>query len=171
MAKTKRDKRKELDAAKQIVEMNMTPMIDMTFLILVFFMLVCHLSNMELEQISLPHADQAHQDEEQQQKAILIVNVRKDDVTRHKRVVHISGREYKPEQLKNYLQWKAEQAVNTFGPDPKSTKHVVVSPLQVVIRCDRHARYEGVTWIFEACSTSRPGVIHILIGATKQKYD
>ena len=165
------------EAMKTKVEMNMTPMIDMTFLILTFFMLVCHLSTLQLEAIQLPHADEARKAEKviKQLKSTVIVNVKEEDTQKLAqgiRQVRISGRIYDPDKLKAYIQRRAYEAVQKYGPDKTvpAPPGVVVSPLRVIIRCDRQARYEAVTWIMEACSMSRPGVIHVYMAATKQRY-
>ena len=167
------------EASKTKLQVQMTPMIDMTFLILTFFMLVCHLSTLNLEAIQLPHADEARKRQVERMgklKGTVIVNVKEEDTRRlaeGKRQVRISGRIYDPDKLKAYIQRRAQEAVVKYGPETNVgslPKGVVVSPLKVIIRCDRHARYEAVTWIMEACSMSRPGVIHVYMAATKQRY-
>lgn len=170
------------EAGKTKVEMQMTPMIDMTFLILTFFMLVCHLSTLQLEAIQLPHADEARKRQASQlmkggklKGRTVIVNVKEEDTAKlaeGERQVRISGRIYDPDKLKAYIQRRAYEAVTKYGPDKTvpTPPGVVVSPLHVIIRCDRKARYEAVTWIMEACSMSRPGVIHVYMAATKQRY-
>ncbi|RKY14520.1 MAG: hypothetical protein DRP82_03880 [Planctomycetota bacterium] len=167
------------EAGKTKVQMQMTPMIDMTFLILTFFMLVCHLSTLNLEAIQLPHADEARKRQIEKMgklKGTVIVNVKKEDTEKlaeGKRQVRIAGRIYDPDKLKAYIQRRAQEAVVKYGPETNVgslPKGVVVSPLKVIIRCDRYARYEAVTWIMEACSMSRPGVIHVYMAATQQRY-
>jgi len=169
------------EASETKVQMQMTPMIDMTFLILTFFMLVCHLSTLQLEAIQLPHADEARKKKaggiaKKLKGRIVIVNVKEEDTARlaeGKRQVRIAGRTYDPDKLKAYIQRRAYEALTKYGPDTSvpAPPGVTVSPLHVIIRCDRKARYEAVTWIMEACSMSRPGVVHVYMAATRQRYE
>lgn len=52
--------------------MNMTPMIDVVFLLIIFFMIVTDLTQQELEDLVLPKADMAMKDENPPEKRIII---------------------------------------------------------------------------------------------------
>jgi biopolymer transport protein ExbD len=72
-------KSKELDPTNQALEMNMTPMIDCVFLLLVFFMIVSEMSSLDLENMALAYADQAKAPEEESVDRRVVVNIQKDD--------------------------------------------------------------------------------------------
>ena len=54
------------------MKMNMTPMIDVVFLLIIFFMIVPDLTQQELEDLVLPKADQAAKDENPPEKRMII---------------------------------------------------------------------------------------------------
>lgn len=54
--------------------MNMTPMIDVVFLLVIFFMIITDLTQQELEALSLPEADMAQKDENTLEKR-MVVNI------------------------------------------------------------------------------------------------
>ena len=56
--------RKDVKQAQEEAEMDMTPMIDVVFLLIIFFVLVIDLSQRELEDLILPKATYAVLDEE-----------------------------------------------------------------------------------------------------------
>ena len=54
------------------MKMNMTPMIDVVFNLIIFFMIVTDLTQQELEDLTLPKADQAQKDENPEEKRMII---------------------------------------------------------------------------------------------------
>jgi biopolymer transport protein ExbD len=58
--------------------LNMTPMIDVVFLLIIFFMIVIDLSQKELEEIVLPRASECEKDDPSAEKWRKIVNLRTD---------------------------------------------------------------------------------------------
>lgn len=54
------------------MKMNMTPMIDVVFNLIIFFMIVTDLTQQELEELTLPKADQAQKDENPPEKRMII---------------------------------------------------------------------------------------------------
>ncbi len=69
--------------------MNMTPMIDIVFLLLIFFMTVSQISEVNKEKLELPK----HEGTEDQQPTTVIVNVDQDG-----RII-VSGKDYSPGEL------------------------------------------------------------------------
>jgi biopolymer transport protein ExbD len=149
---------KELDPTDQGLKMNMTPMIDCTFLLLVFFMIVSEMSSLSLETISLPYADQANRDGAPGGRQ-LTINIRKDDArSGHVRVM---GRAYDREKLAELIRKEAiRSGVDVDRQHPQVRAH----NLRVLVRCDRGAKYEMVQWVFDACS--RSGVYRTILAAS-----
>ena len=58
------------------MEMNMTPMIDVVFNLIIFFMIVTDLTQQELEELRLPTADMCQKDENAEEKR-MIINITK----------------------------------------------------------------------------------------------
>ena len=149
---------KELDPAVQGLKVNMTPMIDCTFLLLVFFMIVSEMSSLNLEAISLPYADQANRDTIPE-GPMLTVNIKKDGARSGH--VRIMGRPYDKDKLAELIRKEAIRSGRDIDPQhPQLRAH----KLQVLVRCDRGAKYEMVQWVFDACS--RSGVYRTILAAS-----
>ena len=152
---------KELDPSVQNVEVNMTPMIDCTFLLLIFFMVVSEMSSLDMEALALPHANQAEPPEEPPADRMITVNIKKDDAK--KGFVRIQGRNYNEDKLTELLRKEAIKSGREH--DPKFPK-IPIYKLFVLIRCDREAKYETVQWVFKACSMN--GVYKTILAASPE---
>ena len=151
-------KNKELDPSRQAVVMNMTPMIDCTFLLLTFFMIVSEMSSLNMESLALPYADQAHPDPDHTGK-FLTVNIRKDDAKRG--FVRIMGRTYDKDKLAELVR---KEAIKSGREHDSEHPGVKIHNLKVLVRCDRGAKYETVQWVFDACSKN--GVYKTILAAS-----
>jgi biopolymer transport protein ExbD len=154
-------KMKELDPSRQTVDINMTPMIDCVFLLLIFFMVVSEMSSMDMEAVSLPFADQARTPEQEPPDRRIVINIHKDDAK--KGFVRVMGRNYDKVKLTELI--RKEAIRSGPEPDPKYPK-VKIYALRVLIRCDREAKYETVQWVFDACSKN--GVYKTVISASPE---
>ncbi len=141
--------KKELDPANQGIQMNMTPMIDCVFLILIFFMIVSEMSSLSTELLALPYADQA-QGGVVPDSRVLTVNIRKNDA--EKGLVRIMGRAYDKEKLAQLIRHEAVKSKQEHQP---GSPDVMAYNLSVNIRCDRAAKYESVQNVFDACSKNK----------------
>jgi len=154
-------KSRELDPSNQAVDMNMTPMIDCTFLLLIFFMVVSEMSSLDMEAVSLPYADQARAPEVEPEGRRIVINVHKDDAK--KGFVRVQGRNYDKEKLAELIRKEAIRSGEEHDPEFAKVK---IYKLRVLIRCDREAKYETIQWIFDACS--RNGVYKTSISASPE---
>ena len=153
-----RNRIKELDPSNQGLKMNMTPMIDCTFLLLVFFMIVSEMSSLNLEAISLPYADQASR-EGLPEGSMLTINIKQDDARSGH--VRIMGQKYDKDKLAELVRKEAIKSGREVDPKhPQLRAH----KLRVLVRCDRGAKYEMVQWVFDACS--RSGVYRTILAAS-----
>jgi biopolymer transport protein ExbD len=119
-------------------KMQMTSMIDIVFLLIIFFLCVTEMSKQEIEQITLPEAVKAR-DDTKPPKDRIVVNVMKDGTYR------VKGRTYTKEDLKNFL---VRRAIERRGPDELST-------LAVKIRCDAYAPYKYAQQVMMLCMDAR----------------
>ena len=109
---------------------NMTPMIDVVFLLIIFFLVASTMARQDSrEDYPLPTADSGQQRSDEDRPA-LIVNVRADGQ------IVVSGNILRPRELAERLLYANEQA----GGD-----------LQVRINADRRVLYEAVKPILLAC--------------------
>jgi biopolymer transport protein ExbD len=56
----------------ETLEMNLTPMIDVVFQLIIFFMLVMDMGQKKLENVNLPHANQSQEDKDASAKRLTI---------------------------------------------------------------------------------------------------
>ena len=104
--------------------MSMTPMIDVVFLLLIFFMTVSQVSKLNRENLELPRLKGS----EDQRPAILTINV-----TQEGRIV-VSGRTYSPVDLVEVVQAELQK----LNEEAKRLKQVP-QRLNVVLRADERA--------------------------------
>ena len=154
---------------------NLIPMIDIMFLLLLFFMLGADMGQRELEEVILPKASSMKEDKENKEKDKnrLTINVYhryevkcqaydkglicRDDA--HWRT-GIRGKDYsEPEKLGGYLKKEADA---TRGLDPKNPQ---VSELKVMIRADQSAPYGLAQRAMNTCA--KAGIYKVDVGASR----
>ena len=139
---------------------NMTPMIDIVFQLIIFFMVVTELATIDLERLTLPYASETDTSQERiDLSEIVTVNVTKKDEIKIKRQTYTDA------QLNDFMSYQAKLAgtkPNEFDPTKK------VSNLQVLIRADRDCRYESVQRVFEACQKN--GVWKTSVASTQDQH-
>jgi len=139
---------------------DLTPMIDCTFLLLIFFMCVTEMAKVEFEQLTLPKALKAIEDKEVP-KDRQVINVTYSIVNNSEVVSNIIVRKVtynEPDKLVAFLKTRAEKA----GRDEKG-----VSRLSVKIRADGRVAYQQVQRVMVACM--KAGISRISFGAEPKK--
>jgi biopolymer transport protein ExbD len=135
---------KEKSASTQDVELNMTPMIDVVFNLIIFFMVITDLTQRELEELTLPVSDQAVEDTQTSTDRVIINVIKGPDWEENRAVrVMIGGREYDWQQLREYLYVAAARG----KPDLDAPSEV-----PVLIRCDKDIRWREVQWVMQSCA-------------------
>ncbi|KAA3608156.1 MAG: biopolymer transporter ExbD [Planctomycetota bacterium] len=165
--------------AETEVEVDMTPMIDLTFLMIIFFIIVNDLSQQELEDLKLPIAVTAVNDEPPPNRPIL--NVMPDGEIRYKRKpIYWDGiepvgtdpiRKGRPDYY-----WKlAETMVTKFVAnmeyvyDEKLKKELPDDP--VLIRADRNTAFKHIQKIMEVCTRQEILIWRIQLAASEPEKD
>jgi biopolymer transport protein ExbD len=172
--------RKKAGKEAQHQNPNLIPMIDIMFLLLLFFMLGADMGQRELEEVMLPKASSMKEDKENKEKdknkltinvyhryevkcpsygegAGNTVKVCRDDA--HWRT-GIKGKDYsEPEKLGGYLKKEADA---TRGLDPKNPQ---VSELKVMIRADQSAPYGLAQRAMNTCA--KAGIYKMEVGAAR----
>lgn len=139
---------------------DLTPMIDCTFLLLIFFMCVTEMAKVELEQLTLPKAVKAI-DDSTVPKDRQTINVTYSIVNNVEVVSNIIVRKTTynvPEKLVAFLKTKADKA----GRNEKG-----VSNLSVKIRADGRVAYQQVQRVMVSCM--KAGISRISFGAKPKK--
>ena len=133
-------------------EVNMTPMIDVVFLLLIFFMVVVDMTQKDLAELTLPLAITAQEDKSDDKDDRYIVNVDRQGMVQYK------GRNYTLGELKQLLNRlkriygkykdfgkpKASQQVEKHKSDPGGQYG---SELFVLVRADKDTPWQHVQWI------------------------
>ena len=149
-----------LPPVKEDISPNVVPMIDIMFLLLLFFMLGADMSQRESVEVKLPIADQIKEDKEQaKDEPETTVNVHPDGMapaevfadprlSRDKKYWKISmrGEEYTIERLKTQLKIEAEEFPEDHV-DQQAGK--VLSRKKVLIRAERDAPFGLVQKVIE----------------------
>jgi biopolymer transport protein ExbD len=162
-------------AVEETVGCNLIPMIDIMFLLLLFFMLGADMSQRDLEEVVLPQADMVQADSNQQTGDLTTVNVAhatgikcathdNGGICRDEShwVMAIRGKEFNRDTLNVQLQVEASLSQEPT-PDANSGKRL--SARMVMIRADQNAPYGLVQKVIEGCSFA--GIYKIQVGAAK----
>ena len=139
--------------ADSAVDMDMTPMIDVVFLLIIFFMLVTELSNLDIEDVVLPVAPEAVFEEPQPNSRQVTINVRiKNEETGESEIV-VSSQILDRKALTEHLKLEAE-VFGQWEPNPKNPTQQN-STLEVLVRGDQHARSSAIHDIYHACQDAK----------------
>ncbi|MBX3469914.1 MAG: biopolymer transporter ExbD [Planctomycetes bacterium] len=158
----KRKRKFELDPEPKP---DLTPMIDIVFNLIIFFMIVSELSNLTVEQLQLPFADRSEEPRPGAPEKILQVNVMPTGI------VKIRSQAYTGDpQLKGKYPWlqeflEIEAAGYEREPPEPGQPGTPPSALRVNIRADKEVKFQYVQQVFDACV--RNGIYKTSIGATR----
>lgn len=138
---------------------NLTPMIDMTFLLVVFFMVTIDLSQKEFVKLSLPFARVGKPDDKEGEFKRLIVNLLASGD------IMLKGNRYNlatgdPQQQLAALV-KLRDELQMLTADPRMREDDNSSKTPVMIHGDRNARWQYVQWIMQVCAEPAIGVYKI----------
>ena len=127
------------------VEVDMTPMIDMVFLLLIFFMFTATFHDINIDKaVSLPDAEAAKPDS--RKPGTLVVNIHQDDEG-----VYLNGRRYARDELLGFLK-------NVYSKDAEH---------QIVIRGDGRAFHRNLIDVMECCAVA--GLLNVRVAVTKER--
>ena len=118
-------------SSSEPVEMNMTPLIDVVFLLIIFFLVSSHLARQETQlDLELPDATTGEQERESSQRRVTL------NLTAEGRLM-LAGQETRVERLAERLQYEAAQSQG---------------PLEVRLRADQSVPYGEVEPVLAACA-------------------
>jgi len=143
---------KALHAAEEELELNLTPMIDVCFNLIIFFMIITDMTQKDLEQLKLPKATQDVEDQGEESDRV-VVNIAKtpvngsvanwrpgNDVT-----IKVKSKAYDLPGLQSLLKVYAERKRDMSHP-------MTPSEVFVLIRCDKEIRWREVQWVMQAAA-------------------
>ena len=146
-----------MDKVQEEMEMDMTPMIDCVFLLLIFFVLVIDLSQQNLEDLILPKAKKVEEDKGSD-KVRPIVNISQDGDVVYKQQYYYTaatdGEDYSGmERL--LKEWRRDlkldmRPLHEFKPLSKTNPEVPYTP--VLVRADKWTEWHYVGKFMTFCS-------------------
>ena len=140
--------------AETEMDMNMTPMIDVVFLLVIFFMLVSDLSQKDLEDIELPQSNQAVHDRPDPQRVRPIVNIHQSGeiIVRRETLFDPESEEPLPyRRLEHYLSDTAARMKREVLENGRS-----VPKEPVLLRVDATTPFVSLQRVLELCA--KPGI-------------
>lgn len=141
------------ESGDQQIEMDMTPMIDCVFQLIIFFMLITDMTQKELEELYLPKAEVADPDKPNPDQQRPIVNILPDGKILVKReVIYDPAKDDKYKKLKEYL-GRAAKAMPTEPIDPKNPASMKVPAWPLLIRADQSTPAKYIQKVMEVCGT------------------
>ncbi|HTF89045.1 MAG TPA: biopolymer transporter ExbD [Planctomycetota bacterium] len=133
--------------------MDMTPMIDCVFQLIIFFMLITDMSQKELEDLYLPKVEVAAADKPKKGEIRPIVNILSDGSIWVKRECYFDPKaDDKYKKLKEYLARMAkDMPKGPIFPDKPNGPKAPMNPL--LIRADQATPAKYVQKVMEVCGT------------------
>jgi len=139
--------RKRVDEAPPAL--NMTPMIDVVFNLVIFFLIVTDLTQKELENLTLPLAEKAKEDKGIEEEERVIINIVEKEKEPGQYQAIVKKQPLNHEQLKAYLRLRAGSAREDEAASPGLTPPYKIF---VLIRADRSTPWQQVQWIMQDCA-------------------
>jgi biopolymer transport protein ExbD len=154
-------------AGSDSAQMNMTPMIDIVFNLLIFFMLVVDLKSKDLAELTLPVASQAEQDKADDPDDRVLLNLDKYGQ------VHWKGKAITLDELGTILsnmRDRYEIKLKNMGKSPydEIPGGGKASKLYVLLRADKDAPWQHVQWLMTVMAEQK---LYKLQFATKKYLD
>ena len=144
---------------------DLTPMIDITFQLVVFFLVANDLTRKEVEDLELPQAIAGGEDKGEDQRIIINIT-RPDDINNPPKFpnIKVKGRSYDLKMLGRFMKTQADKKrEGSGGPGEPSAVFVLV-------RADKHTPWQHVQYVMQECA--KPGVaIYKMQFATTKRED
>lgn len=141
------------------VEMDMTPMIDVVFLMIIFFMIVSDMSQQDLAELTLPVAEKAIDDEAEEGR--MIINILTDGEIEIKRGKYgtLEGSEAQT-AIRAYL--SNEVAKGDREPEGFSVRSLLV-------RADQYSEFKHVQKIMRICGEAGIQIYKVHLAAAQNE--
>ena len=133
------------------MEMNMTPMIDVVFLLIIFFMVITDMTQQDLEDLTLPVAVKADPDKPDPKVKRPVVNINIDGTIKVKReLIHDPEQSDAFKKLTEYLaEASAKMQKEHFNKEAGTGPMIPADPL--LIRADQNTPFKFVQKVMELC--------------------
>ncbi len=148
------------------MEMNMTPMIDVVFLLIIFFMIITDMTQKELEDLKLPEAENAAPDEPDPDEFRPIINIKIDGTIWVKRQLY-----YNPEEDDQYQKLRAwlSDVAKRMKKEPYMGMQLPDEPL--LIRADMNTPFKYIQKVMEQCGYQDIQIWKVQLAAAETEKD
>ena len=162
-------KRKPMREPEEPGGMNMTPMIDVTFQLIIFFILVTDFSQAQIEKLTLPQAKSVIKTNFAD-ATLMVVNILKDGTMKINGKMIYDARNMRAPEQERMAFTKLEEMFNTRRMNPK---YIEPGPGQfakyfMYVRADRSTDFEHVQRLL-MMATRYGGVTKVMFGAMEEK--
>lgn len=140
------------DSSDQPIELDMTPMIDCVFQLIIFFMLITDMTQKELEELYLPKAKVAASDKPDPRITRPVINILSDGTIWVKRELYYDpAKDDKYKKLKEYLARMAKEMPKKPIAEGSS---ILVPDNPLLIRADQATPAKYIQKVMEVCGTA-----------------
>ena len=154
--------RRKLPEAEEPEGFTMTPMIDIVFQLIIFFMLVMDMTQVQIERVTLPFASKAIR-EKYEDPTQMILNIMPDGTIKiHGRRFWHPGKEDDNTTLENLFETRRHNLL--YQENPPKTDWV---KYPLLIRADRSTAFEHIQKVL-MIAAHHGGVTRIQLGAKKE---
>jgi biopolymer transport protein ExbD len=159
---------------EQEMEMNMTPMIDVVFLLIIFFMVITDLTQQDLEELKLPTAENAQPDKPKPDEFRPVVNIKQDGSIWVKRKElydpenpddYKMVREYLSDVAKMMEREKFDGTATTRN-DPNS-----IPGEALLVRADQFSAFKHTQKVMEQCGYKGIQIWKLQLAASESEKD
>jgi biopolymer transport protein ExbD len=159
---------------EQEMEMNMTPMIDVVFLLIIFFMVITDLTQQDLEELKLPTAQNAQPDKPKPDEFRPVVNIKQDGSIWVKRKAiydpenpddYKMVREYLSDVAKMMEREKFDGTPTTRN-DPNS-----IPGEALLVRADQFSAFKHTQKVMEQCGYKGIQIWKLQLAASESEKD
>ena len=160
-------RKKNSDLGKDVeggAEMDMTPMIDITFQLIVFFLVANDLTRKETEELELPQAIYGKEDKATETDLRVIINILKpENPAAPPKIpeVKVKGKSYDLKDLSRYMRSMADMEREGDGPGAPSA-------IYVLIRADRQTPWQHVQYVMQVCADPTIRIYKMQFATTKR---
>ena len=160
-------RKKNSDLGKDVeggAEMDMTPMIDITFQLIVFFLVANDLTRKETEELELPKAVYGKEDKATETDLRVIINILKpENPANPPKIpeVKVKGKGYDLKDLSRYMRSMADMEREGDGPGAPSA-------IYVLIRADRQTPWQHVQYVMQVCAQPTVAIYKMQFATTKR---
>lgn len=151
------------------IAMDMTPMIDVTFQLIIFFMLLMDMSTKELEDLVLPKAENASPDKPNPQDRRAVVNITADG-----RVLVKRDLLYDPKNDDGYVKLKEflYQKARLMPKAPTEPGGSIMAPDKpILVRADQATPFKYIQKVMELCGDQKIQIWKIELAAAEVAKD